>query len=115
MKPLIVQVTMMLLCISSVAVGAEPPNILLITSEDHSPDIGSYGDETVPTPHLDGKHTVFGAIEGAEDQAVVDSIAGGDKIIEVVVDGDSDALLAAVSDRVAEWNDVLDKEYPRSR
>ena len=29
------------------------PNILLITSEDHSPDIGCYGDKTVPTPHLD--------------------------------------------------------------
>ncbi len=29
------------------------PNVLLVTSEDHSPDIGCYGDKTVPTPHLD--------------------------------------------------------------
>jgi N-sulfoglucosamine sulfohydrolase len=43
----------MLLCISGARVGAESPNILLITSEDHSPDIGCYGDKTVPTPHLD--------------------------------------------------------------
>ena len=53
MKRYTVAVTAMLLCISGARVGAESPNILLITSEDHSPDIGCYGDKTVPTPHLD--------------------------------------------------------------
>ena len=42
----------------------------------------------VPTPHLDGVHTVFGAIEedDADSFAVLDSVAGNDAInsIEVV-------------------------------
>ena len=29
------------------------PNILLIVSEDHGPNLGCYGDRTARTPHLD--------------------------------------------------------------
>ncbi|MEO7251206.1 MAG: peptidylprolyl isomerase, partial [Arenimonas sp.] len=39
----------------------------------------------VATPWLDGKHTVFGEVVGAEDQAVVNAIRGGDKIESVTV------------------------------
>lgn len=69
----------------------------------------------IPTPWLDGKHTVFGSVCGPEDQAVVDSIAGGDRVDEVVVEGDVDALLESVKDKVAAWNVVLDKKYPASK
>ena len=56
----------------------------------------------VPTPWLDGKHTVFGkVIEGLD---VVDAVAGGDAIRSVKIEGDSAAVLAAKADRVAEWN-----------
>ena len=56
----------------------------------------------VPTPWLDGKHTVFGkVIEGLD---VVDSVAGGDAIASVKIEGDTSAVLAANADRVAEWN-----------
>ena len=58
--------------------------------------------QTVATPWLDGKHTVFGkVIEGLE---VVDSVAGGDAINSVKIEGDASALLAAKADRVTEWN-----------
>ncbi|MEX2565477.1 MAG: hypothetical protein WD431_06015, partial [Cyclobacteriaceae bacterium] len=30
-----------------------PPNILLITSEDHGPHLSSYGDTIINTPNLD--------------------------------------------------------------
>jgi peptidyl-prolyl cis-trans isomerase B (cyclophilin B) len=40
----------------------------------------------VATPHLDGKHTVFGRVVGPEDKKVVDAIAGGDKIVRVTVE-----------------------------
>ncbi|HTV86696.1 MAG TPA: peptidylprolyl isomerase [Dyella sp.] len=61
------------------------------------------------TPWLDGKHSVFGEVVGAEDQAVVNAIAQGDTIEKVTVEGDVDALLAKESARVKEWNEVLDQ------
>jgi peptidyl-prolyl cis-trans isomerase B (cyclophilin B) len=59
----------------------------------------------VATPWLDGKHTVFGkVVEGLE---VVDSVAGGDLIASVRIEGDTAAVLAAQAERVAEWNKHL--------
>lgn len=37
------------------------------------------------TPHLDGKHTVFGRVVGPEDMAVVNAIRAGDKLIKATV------------------------------
>jgi peptidyl-prolyl cis-trans isomerase B (cyclophilin B) len=59
----------------------------------------------VPTPWLDGKHTVFGkVVEGLE---VVDAVQQGDAIKSIRIEGDADAVLAAKADRVAEWNKIL--------
>ncbi len=59
----------------------------------------------VATPWLDGRHTVFGKVlEGLD---VVDSVAQGDTINKVTIEGDTDAVLAAKADRVAEWNKIL--------
>lgn len=60
-----------------------------------------------PQPHLDGAHSVFGSVNSTEDQAVVDTIEQGDSIISIAVAGDVDELLAAHSERVAEWNSAL--------
>ncbi|ASK99905.1 MULTISPECIES: peptidylprolyl isomerase [Xanthomonas] len=57
------------------------------------------------TPWLDGKHTVFGKVTQGLD--VVDSVAQGDTIKTLTIEGDTDAVLAAKADRVAEWNKIL--------
>jgi peptidyl-prolyl cis-trans isomerase B (cyclophilin B) len=61
----------------------------------------------VPTPWLDDAHTIFGAVEGDDDQAVVNAIGQGDHIVSVTVEGDTEGLLANV-EQVAEWNSVLE-------
>ena len=61
----------------------------------------------VPTPWLDDAHTIFGTVQGDADQTVVNSIGQGDSITTVTFEGDTDAVLAAQSDRVAEWNAKL--------
>ena len=60
------------------------------------------------TPHLNGKHTVFGRVVGPEDQEVVDAIIKGDVMNEVVIEGDTSALKEKMKDRIAEWNAKLD-------
>ncbi|MFA6241532.1 MAG: peptidylprolyl isomerase [Candidatus Hydrogenedentales bacterium] len=69
----------------------------------------------VPTEWLDGKHTVFGAVVGPEDQAVVDSIAQNDRIEVVDIEGDTSDLLSKTKANIDEWNAVLDKKFPRKR
>ena len=61
-----------------------------------------------PTPWLDDAHTIFGGVQGDADQAVVDAIAQGDTISKVEIQGDADALLEKMADRVAVWNTALD-------
>jgi len=63
----------------------------------------------VPTPWLDGKHTIFGEVQGDDDQAVVDKIAKGDTIETITVEGDTAALFEQMADQLGKWNSVLDK------
>jgi peptidyl-prolyl cis-trans isomerase B (cyclophilin B) len=63
----------------------------------------------VPTPWLDGKHTVFGAVVAPADQQVVDSIEVGDTIETVTVTG-GEELLAQHADQVRRWNQILDTD-----
>ncbi|MCP4290431.1 MAG: peptidylprolyl isomerase [bacterium] len=66
----------------------------------------------VETSWLDGKHTVFGKIEGDVDQDVVNVIAGEDKLVKVTIEGDVEELFAAKADDLAKWNEALDANFP---
>lgn len=62
----------------------------------------------VATPWLDGKHTVFGMVDGPEDQKVVDAIRGGDTIESITIVGDTSALFEKAKPQLDKWNAVLD-------
>ena len=59
-----------------------------------------------PTPHLDGKHSVFGKV--ASGQEVVNAISENDVMSQVSVEGDYAALLEAQKAQVDGWNRILD-------
>ena len=64
----------------------------------------------VPTPWLDGKHSVFGKV--ISGQKVVDTLKQGDKIEKITIKGDTTTLFAEtkVKDKVAAWNSVLESK-----
>jgi peptidyl-prolyl cis-trans isomerase B (cyclophilin B) len=66
----------------------------------------------VPTPWLDDKHTIFGEILGDEDQNVVNSIAQGDKILSITIEGDVAPLMQQIQSRVREWDEQLNRNFP---
>ena len=59
----------------------------------------------VPTPWLNGKHTIFGAVTKGQD--VVNAIAQGDKITSIDILDPVDDLFAAKADRIAQWNAAM--------
>ena len=69
----------------------------------------------MPTQWLDGHHTVFGEVVDAKDQEVVNSIAKGDKIDSIEIEGDISGLTHIAKDKVAKWNAELDQAFPNLR
>ena len=61
----------------------------------------------VPTPHLDGKHTVFGEVTKGQD--VVNQIEKGDKITSIDVLDSTDDLFAAQASNLEKWNGSMKK------
>lgn len=61
----------------------------------------------LPTPHLDGRHAVFGEV--TKGQEVVNAIAQGDKIESIVIKDSTDTLFEEQKSRIAEWNKILGK------
>ncbi|MDE0835604.1 MAG: peptidylprolyl isomerase [Akkermansiaceae bacterium] len=59
------------------------------------------------TPHLDGKHSVFGQVTNGQE--VVDKIKQGDKITSITIHDDTTELFEAQKDNVEHWNSILDK------
>ena len=67
----------------------------------------------VPTPWLDGKHTVFGEVVSEIDQEIVNAIAQGDKIRSITIEGDISELMESVKTMVDKWNAALDANFPK--
>ena len=61
----------------------------------------------VPTPWLDGKHTVFGEVTKGQD--VVNAITQGDKIVQIEILDSPDILFEQQKDRISKWDAALKK------
>ncbi len=59
----------------------------------------------VPTPWLDGKHSVFGETTGGQD--VVNAIQAGDKIVAVEILDATDDLFSEMKQCLEAWNKAL--------
>jgi peptidyl-prolyl cis-trans isomerase B (cyclophilin B) len=59
----------------------------------------------VPTPHLDGRHSVFGEVTKGQD--VVNKIVQGDKIEKIEILDSTDALFAAQKANIDKWDAAL--------
>ncbi|HRZ28836.1 MAG TPA: peptidylprolyl isomerase [Spirochaetota bacterium] len=62
----------------------------------------------VPTPWLDGKHTVFGSVVDESDMKTVNSIRQKDRIESITISGDTADLFSKMADRIEQWNNALE-------
>ncbi|MBQ74545.1 MAG: peptidylprolyl isomerase [Gammaproteobacteria bacterium] len=66
----------------------------------------------VPTPHLDGMHSIFGEVNSSADQDVVNAVEQGDEIVSISISGDVDELLATQASRTEEWDGAIAANFP---
>ncbi len=64
----------------------------------------------IPTPWLDGKHSVFGEVVSPEDQHVVNSIQQNDVIEAILIEDDTTELFAKAKQFLDVWNKTLDSK-----
>ena len=93
----------------SSALRHDKPGVLSMANSGPGTNGSQFFVTHLPTPWLDGKHTVFGEVESAADMAVVNKIGQGDCITKISIEGDAEGLLDQVKNHVEEWNTALDK------
>ncbi|MDR3260069.1 MAG: peptidylprolyl isomerase [Fusobacteriaceae bacterium] len=65
-----------------------------------------------PAEWLNGRHTVFGEVEGEGDLEILRKLEYGDIIKEVKFTPNADAFLSIYKDKVDVWNKIIDEQYP---
>lgn len=61
-------------------------------------------------PHLNGVHTVFGLVMSGKE--IIRQLKPGDVIRSITIEGNAKGMLERKSDRVYQWNQILDEKFP---
>lgn len=84
------------------------PGILSMANSGPNTNGSQFFITHVATPWLDKRHTIFGAVVSDTDQAVVNKIERGDRIMKITISGDTSALLEHEKENLATWNRILE-------
>jgi peptidyl-prolyl cis-trans isomerase B (cyclophilin B) len=86
------------------------PGTLSMANSGPGTDGSQFFITLVPTPHLDGKHSVFGRVTSGLEH--VYQIGRGDIIQSISVTGDVSALFQRRRAELERWNAALDEGFP---
>lgn len=86
------------------------PGILSMANSGPGTDGSQFFITHLATPHLDGLHSVFGRV--VEGMPVVQQLRRRDTINSIRIEGDVQDLFARRAEQLAEWNAILDDNFP---
>ncbi|GJM12072.1 MAG: peptidyl-prolyl cis-trans isomerase [Pseudohongiella sp.] len=86
------------------------PGIISMANSGPGSDGSQFFLTHLATPHLNGKHSVFGKV--VSGMPVVNQLRRRDTINSIVIEGDLGPLFERRRARLDEWNAILDVEFP---
>ena len=86
------------------------PGILSMANSGPGTDGSQFFITHLATPHLNGKHSVFGKV--VDGLPIVQSLRRKDTIESIRIEGDYSALFERKASQLAEWNAVLEANFP---
>ena len=86
------------------------PGILSMANSGPGTDGSQFFITHLATAHLNGKHSVFGKV--IDGLPVVQALRRKDAIVSIRIEGDYSALFERKAVQLADWNAVLESNYP---